>query len=235
MYSDIFCKVYNEFGWNYYPEAFGEQLLQWLNEQALEPRDCLDLGCGTGILCRILAEKGIDPLGVDLSPGMIAISRQTLPQLSFEVGDMTGFQAGRSFDLVTCTGDALNHLPELSLVEQAIENVYAHLRKGGYFLFDLLDEKEVSDSEPFEMEFSETVTVRFQMLRKGAAVELHVTVYEQGILALEEVIRETIHDTAAVCRLLEKAGFQVIKCGHRLPDTGENQATTWFIIAKKED
>ena len=27
MYSDIFCKVYNEFGWNYYPEAFGEQLL----------------------------------------------------------------------------------------------------------------------------------------------------------------------------------------------------------------
>ena len=27
MYSDIFCKVYNEFGWNYYPEIFGEQLL----------------------------------------------------------------------------------------------------------------------------------------------------------------------------------------------------------------
>ena len=23
MYSDVFCKVYNEFGWNYYPEAFG--------------------------------------------------------------------------------------------------------------------------------------------------------------------------------------------------------------------
>ena len=30
MYSDIFCKVYNEFGWNYYPVAFGEQLLQWM-------------------------------------------------------------------------------------------------------------------------------------------------------------------------------------------------------------
>ena len=26
MYSDVFCKVYNEFGWNYYPEAFGQQL-----------------------------------------------------------------------------------------------------------------------------------------------------------------------------------------------------------------
>ena len=27
MYSDAFCKVYNQFGWNYFPEAFGEQLL----------------------------------------------------------------------------------------------------------------------------------------------------------------------------------------------------------------
>ena len=30
MYSKAFCKVYNEFGWNYFPEAFGEQLLIWL-------------------------------------------------------------------------------------------------------------------------------------------------------------------------------------------------------------
>lgn len=28
MYSDVFCKVYNEFGWNYYPEIFGEHLLE---------------------------------------------------------------------------------------------------------------------------------------------------------------------------------------------------------------
>ena len=33
MYSDIFCKVYNEFGWNYYPEVFAEQLLQWLRRK----------------------------------------------------------------------------------------------------------------------------------------------------------------------------------------------------------
>ena len=34
MYSDVFCKVYNEFGWNYYPEAFGQQLLLWREESA---------------------------------------------------------------------------------------------------------------------------------------------------------------------------------------------------------
>ena len=43
MYSDVFCKVYNEFGWNYYPEAFGEQLLQWLRLRGIRVRTALDL------------------------------------------------------------------------------------------------------------------------------------------------------------------------------------------------
>ena len=59
MYSDVFCKVYNEFGWNYYPEIFGEQLLQWLKLQNLQPRSSMDLACGTGILCEILRHSGI--------------------------------------------------------------------------------------------------------------------------------------------------------------------------------
>ena len=48
MYSDVFCKVYNEFGWNYYPEIFGQQLLQWLKQENLQPQTALDLACGTG-------------------------------------------------------------------------------------------------------------------------------------------------------------------------------------------
>ena len=61
MYSDVFCKVYNEFGWNYYPEIFGEQLLQWLQKQGIRPKSCLDLGCGTGILCEICTKRASGP------------------------------------------------------------------------------------------------------------------------------------------------------------------------------
>ena len=67
MYSDVFCKVYNEFGWNYYPEAFGQQLLRWLEENQVRPANALDLGCGTGILCRILCDSGIRAEGMDYS------------------------------------------------------------------------------------------------------------------------------------------------------------------------
>ena len=37
MYSDVFCEVYNAFGWNYYPEIFGQQLLQWLQRNHISP------------------------------------------------------------------------------------------------------------------------------------------------------------------------------------------------------
>ena len=59
LYSDVFCKVYNEFGWNYYPEIFGEQLLQWIKNRDLKIETAMDLGCGTGILCEILHKNGI--------------------------------------------------------------------------------------------------------------------------------------------------------------------------------
>ena len=35
MYSDIFSKIYDAFGWNYYPESFAQLLLRWIDEQGL--------------------------------------------------------------------------------------------------------------------------------------------------------------------------------------------------------
>ena len=85
MYSDVFCKVYNEFGWNYYPEIFGEQLLIWLKRKGLSPKNSMDLACGTGVLCRILQAEGIRAAGMDFSSGMIDIARQESPHIPYEV------------------------------------------------------------------------------------------------------------------------------------------------------
>ena len=233
MYSDVFCKVYNEFGWNYYPEIFGEQLLQWLDLNGVRPKSSMDLACGTGILCEILHKNGIRASGMDFSSGMIEIARQGNPDIRYEVADMITFCPAEQFDLVTCTGDAVNHISDLADVERIFQNVYAYTASGGYFIFDILNENEVSTSEPFEMDFSENTRVWFQMTRPGyKRVNLQVRVYENGSLQFEENIRETIHDPAVICDLLRKTGFAVIKCADRLLETN-NPGTTWFIIAKK--
>lgn len=234
MYSDIFCKVYNEFGWNYYPEAFGEQLLLWLRQQNVRPRSSMDLACGTGILCQILKANGIDAAGMDYSQGMIDIARKNSPDIPYDVADMTVYRPERKFDLVTCTGDAVNHIASMEDVKKIFRNVYDYTTPGGYFIFDLLNEHEVSDSEPFEMDFTETTKVWFQMTRPGTdRVNLKIRVYENGELSFEENIRETIHAPAQICAALEECGFRVLKCADQLPDDTALHGTTWFIIAQR--
>ena len=233
MYSDVFCKVYNEFGWNYYPEIFGQQLLTWLGQKGLQPKTALDLACGTGVLCEILHRSGMTLWGMDFSAGMIDIARQGSSDIHYDVADMTIYRPEKQFDLVTCTGDAINHIGLLSDVEKIFRNVYAYLAPGGYFVFDILNENEVSDSEPFEMDYDEHTRVWFQMTRPGQKqVNLKIRVYEDGALAFEENIRETVHDPAAICGLLEKCGFTVERCTDSLLEDG-NHGTTWFVIARK--
>ena len=233
MYSDVFCKVYNEFGWNYYPEIFGEQLLVWLKRRGLSPKNSMDLACGTGVLCRILKNEGIEAAGMDFSSGMIDIARQDSPDITYDVADMITYRPDKQFDLVTCTGDAVNHISDLENVGKIFQNVYAYLTPGGYFVFDLLNENEVSDSEPFEMDFDETTKVWFRMTRPGEnRVNLTIRVFEKGQLQLEEVIRETIHEPGTICEMLTGCGFRVLRCADRMLDDG-GHGTTWFLIATK--
>ncbi|MFJ9584120.1 class I SAM-dependent methyltransferase [Streptomyces acidicola] len=48
-----------------------------------------DLGCGPGRLTGHLGSLGLDVLGIELSPEMVAVARRVCPGLRFEVGSMT--------------------------------------------------------------------------------------------------------------------------------------------------
>jgi SAM-dependent methyltransferase len=47
-----------------------------------------DVGCGPGHITRFLAARHTDVVGLDLSPGMIAVARRRAPGLAFAVGSM---------------------------------------------------------------------------------------------------------------------------------------------------
>jgi demethylmenaquinone methyltransferase / 2-methoxy-6-polyprenyl-1,4-benzoquinol methylase len=60
----------------------------------------LDLACGTGDLCRELQRAGLQPVGIDLSHGMLSAARTTAPLAQ---GDALGLPVpGASVDGVTC-------------------------------------------------------------------------------------------------------------------------------------
>ena len=43
MYSDLFSRVYDAFGWNYYPEEFAVLLQRWMEKNQIRAQSMLDM------------------------------------------------------------------------------------------------------------------------------------------------------------------------------------------------
>jgi ubiquinone/menaquinone biosynthesis C-methylase UbiE len=102
---------------------------------SLEPgaRVC-DAGCGPcGHVTRLLADSGLDPIGVDISPKCVALARQEQPSLRFEVMNM----ASLAFADLTFQGlvayYALHYQSKLSL-DMVIREFARVLRPQGRLL-----------------------------------------------------------------------------------------------------
>lgn len=92
-----------------------------------------DLGCGPGHVAAFLAERGVDVLGIDLSPGMVAQARALHPGLPFAVGDLTALEAEDGAWAGAVAYYALIHLPRDRVVP-ALREVRRALRPGAPFL-----------------------------------------------------------------------------------------------------
>lgn len=238
MYGKEFCKVYNEFGWNYYPEAFGEQLIEWLKLGSMKPLKMLDIGCGTGILCEIMSNQGIECTGIDLSDEMIKIAKQgnniTTAPINYQTANMITYIPKEKMDLVTCTGDALNHLTDIKDIKTVFEHVYDYLNPDGAFIFDILNGQEGHKDEPFILDYSDSVKAEFRITKDNdGSITLRTAVYENDVFKFEEKIYEIYYDPNELIELLTNIGFRNITCSDQLLPGEAGHGTTWFITARK--
>lgn len=110
----------HQFVWQY-----GQDLLELLNPQAVEV--ILDLGCGTGQLTQVLAEKGVRAIGIDRSSQMIEQAQSNFPDLEFQVADATAFSLPMVVDAVFSNA-VLHWIPQAEAVISCIHRV---LKPGG--------------------------------------------------------------------------------------------------------
>ena len=236
MYSETICEIYNAFGWNYYPEAFAGRLLSWIHTNDLPIRSALDLGCGTGELPGILAESGIDAWGVDIAEGMIAISRRKYPEARFELGDMTRYQPGRRFDLITSTCDALNHLLTPELLRAALRNAYELLEPDGWLIFDVLKRSETEHLEPLRIGTGEAGEVWCSIRRSKPDLPTLTVSLRRGeeTLHTEQVI-ERCYPEALVLDMMRGIGYRDIQRGDLLPgETGPQKGIGNLLVSARK-
>ena len=118
--------------------AFYEEILK---REGLTPRTAVDLACGTGSVAWILAEKGMEVVGVDLSEEMLCVAQQKAQEASnrpiFVCQPLQALRLPKGVDLAVCALDSLDYITDPADCKKAIQRVYKVLNPGGCFIFDV--------------------------------------------------------------------------------------------------
>ena len=182
-----------------YDQVAAEYAEKFKDEMDDKPfdRDCLDrlahdvgslgpicdLGCGPGQIARYLHRQGVDTLGVDLSPRMVAEAQRLNPDIHFHQGDML------------CLSDADNswggiaafyciiHIAREKVVD-ALREMKRVLTPGGVLLitFHIGDEIKHLDEwweKPVNLDFAFYQPADMEVWLKEAGFELEETLVRE--------------------------------------------------------
>lgn len=118
---------------NYQRES--ERLRDLIGRLVPDARTLLDVACGTGEHAKFLKQYyAVD--GIDLNNSYLEAARTKNPSGKYCCADMTDFDLGSSYDVVTCLFSAIGYVKTADRVERAISSMARHVRPGGALLVE---------------------------------------------------------------------------------------------------
>ncbi len=209
----------HDVGFGDYALGSAPGVLEILARNGIREGLVVDLGCGSGLWAKELAEAGYRVLGIDISESMVEIARGRVPDAEFRVGSL--FEADiPPCVAVTAVGEVLNYLfdPGNDLGQGLVpffRRVHEALVPGGVFVFDVAEPGQVprgtktrgfSEGEDWvvlvekeEDAEQKTLTRRIISFRKLGE---H---YRRD----DEVHRQRLYESAEIARDLRQIGFRV--------------------------
>jgi len=114
----------------------------WIDNLApVAEKKVLDVGCGGGILCEALAQRGAEVTGIDMGDAPLGVAKlhQLESGLSIDYQKSTAedfaLKHANSFDIVTCL-EMLEHVPDPSSVVRACATL---VKPGGMVFFSTIN------------------------------------------------------------------------------------------------
>ena len=118
--------------------AFYDKILE---QEGVTPRTVVDLACGTGSVTALLAQKGWQVTGVDMSEDMLTVAWDKTQNMKnpprFVCQPLQRLHLPRGVDLAVCALDSLDYITDPADCATAITRVYRALNPGGIFIFDV--------------------------------------------------------------------------------------------------
>ncbi len=103
-------------------------------------RRVLDVGCGTGTFALILAQRGLNVVGVDPAGGSLRVAKakpgaELVRWIHGEATSLPPIQV----DMATMTGNVAQAIVDEPAWKATLQNVHAALRPGGHLVFESRD------------------------------------------------------------------------------------------------
>ena len=130
----------------YYDYLLGDEeaFSLWLNYiEEDDFKTCLELASGSGVMAKLLKQKGYDVIASDISEEMAEAAKNNFDG-EYLILNMINFDIDKKFDLILCICDSLNYLYSEELLPM-FKNVYEHLNPNGRFIFDMHHPKRIEE------------------------------------------------------------------------------------------
>ncbi len=137
IYDDFYSKIYDKLVFCKAKNDFEVRYMFKITKPNKNSK-ILDIGSGTGHHVAAFTENGLNAVGIDLSPSMVKVAKQTYPDSKYMLGDaMDGMQFTHgSYTHITCLYFTIYYIKDK---RSFLKNCYDWLSPGGFLVLHLVD------------------------------------------------------------------------------------------------
>ena len=174
-------------------KPFDRDCLDRLAREVRKLGPICDMGCGPGQIARYLHRQGVDTLGVDLSPRMVAEAQRLNPDIPFHQGDMLSLPDPNSSWGGIAAFYCIIHIPREQIVD-ALREMKRVLKPGGVLLVTFHIGQEIKHldewwEKPVNLDFAFYEPEEMETWLKEAGYELEETLVREPNPAVEVATR----------------------------------------------
>lgn len=136
VYSGNLAEIYDAAYCFHDYRSDADYLLSVIRQRHPGAHTLLETAAGTGRYLELLRPHFESVAGLDLSESMLALAHRRVPDAALHVGDMSGFDLHRTFDVVCCLFRSIAYSRSRDRFQSAIQAMARHLAPGGLLLIE---------------------------------------------------------------------------------------------------
>jgi len=243
-----FARVYDLFMEEVPYEEWVDYIERIFEMNQLSVKTLLDLGCGTGTMSVLFAQKNYEVIGIDLSEDMLSVAKEKSIAKELDIlylnQDMTEFELYGTVDAIISVCDSLNYILKEDDLLKTFELVNNYLNADGLFIFDLNTEFKFRDSLS-DNTFATTFESEAYVWENFYDAEEKTNVYCVNFFEkqkdselyerFEEVHYQRCYSTEEVVGLLTKSGLKILNIYKAFTfEKADDKSERVYFVARKD-